>query len=80
MGLIYVNPEGPNGKPDAVAAVSRSARSEGDTDLAGSPCENGIAMLKRFKIIADRYRSRHRRFSLRFFLIAAIYNMELKAT
>jgi hypothetical protein len=33
---------------------------------------------KRFKIIADRYRNRRRRFGLRFFLIAAIYNMELK--
>jgi IS5 family transposase len=42
-------------------------------------CENVIAMLKRFKIIADRYRNRRRRFGLRFFLIAAIYNMELKA-
>jgi len=36
------------------------------------PCENVIAMLKRFKIIADRYRNRRRRFGLRFFLIAAI--------
>ena len=43
------------------------------------PCENVIAMLKRFKIIADRYRNRRRRFGLRFFLIAAIYNMELKS-
>ena len=41
-------------------------------------CENVIAMLKRFKIIADRYRNRRRRFGLRFFLIAAIYNSELK--
>ncbi|MGH6799867.1 MAG: IS5 family transposase [Methylocella sp.] len=43
-------------------------------------CENVIAMLKRFKIIADRYRNRRRRFGLRFFLIAAIYNIELEAT
>jgi IS5 family transposase len=43
------------------------------------PCENVIAMLKRFKIMADRYRNRRRRFGLRFFLIAAIYNVELKA-
>lgn len=42
-------------------------------------CENVIALLKRFKIIADRYRNRRRRFGLRFFLIAAIYNMELQA-
>jgi hypothetical protein len=43
------------------------------------PCENVIAMLKRFKIIGDRDRNRRRRFGLRFFLIAAIYNMERKA-
>jgi hypothetical protein len=42
-------------------------------------CENVIALLKRFKIIADRYRNRRRRFGLRFFLIAAIYNIELQA-
>ncbi|HWX13750.1 MAG TPA: transposase family protein, partial [Methylocella sp.] len=42
------------------------------------PCEKVIAMLKCFKIIADRYRNRRRRSSLRFFLIAAIYNIELK--
>lgn len=39
--------------------------------------ENVIGMLKRFKIIADRYRNRRKRFGLRFNLIAAIYNMEL---
>jgi len=42
-------------------------------------CENVIAMLKRFKIIAGRYRNRRRRFCLRFFLITAIYNIELAA-
>lgn len=42
-------------------------------------CENVIAMLKRFKIVADRYRNRRRRFGLRFFLITALYNMELPA-
>lgn len=40
-------------------------------------CENVIALLKRFKIVADRYRNRRHRFGLRFFLIAAIYNAEL---
>ena len=28
----------------------------------------------------DRYRNRRRRFGLRFFLIAALYNLELEAT
>ena len=39
--------------------------------------ENVLSFLKRFKIIADRYRNRRKRFGLRFNLIAAIYNMEL---
>ncbi|KJV75135.1 DDE superendonuclease family protein [Orientia tsutsugamushi str. TA716] len=39
--------------------------------------ENVIAMLKRFKIIADKYRNRRKRFSLRFNLISCIYNFEL---
>jgi len=40
--------------------------------------ENVISMVKRFKIIADRYRNRRKRFGLRFNLIAGIYNYELK--
>ena len=39
--------------------------------------ENVIGMVKRFKIIADKYRNRRKRFGLRFNLISAIYNMEL---
>lgn len=39
--------------------------------------ENVIGSLKRFKIIADRYRNRRKRFMLRFNLIAGIYNLEL---
>ena len=39
--------------------------------------ENVIGMLKRFKIIADKYRNRRKRFDLRFSLIAGIYNYEL---
>jgi hypothetical protein len=39
--------------------------------------ENVIGMLKRFKIIADKYRNKRKRFGLRFNLIAGIYNFEL---
>ncbi len=39
--------------------------------------ENVIGMLKRFKIVCDRYRNRRKRFMLRFNLISAIYNLEL---
>lgn len=41
--------------------------------------ENVIGMLKRFKIIADKYRNRRKRFGLRFNLIAGIYNFEIDA-
>lgn len=40
--------------------------------------ENVIGMLKRFKIISDRYRNRRKRFALRFTLLAGLYNYELK--
>ena len=38
--------------------------------------ENVIGFLKRFKIIADRYRNRRKRFALRFNLIAGICNFD----
>jgi hypothetical protein len=39
--------------------------------------ENVIGMIKRFKIISDKYRNRRKRFGLRFNLISAICNIEL---
>ena len=41
--------------------------------------ENVIGFLKRFKIIAYRYRNRRKRFGLRFNLIAGICNFDLTA-
>jgi transposase len=40
--------------------------------------ENVIRRLKIFRILCERYRNRRKRFGLRFNLIAAIYNLELK--
>jgi len=42
--------------------------------------ENIIRRLKIFRILSERYRNRRKRFGLRFNLIAAIYNLELKMT
>jgi len=39
--------------------------------------EHVIGKVKRFKITADRYRNRRKRFGLRFNLIAGVYNFEL---
>ena len=41
--------------------------------------ENVIRSLKIFRILAERYRNRRKRFSLRFNLIAGIYNYELSS-
>ena len=38
--------------------------------------EHAIGFIKRFKIVADRYRNRRKRFGLRFNLIAGICNFE----
>jgi transposase len=40
--------------------------------------ENILRKLKIFRILSERYRNRRKRFGLRFNLIAAIYNLELK--
>lgn len=40
--------------------------------------ENIIRRLKIFRILSERYRNRRKRFGLRFNLIAAICNLELK--
>ncbi len=42
--------------------------------------ENVIGRLKVFRILSERYRNRRKRFSLRFNLIVAIYNLELQST
>lgn len=39
--------------------------------------EQVIGVLKRFRIIAERYRNRRRRFGLRWNLITGVYNLEL---
>ena len=40
--------------------------------------EHVISTVKRFKILADRYRNRRKRFGLRFNLIAGVCNFELQ--
>lgn len=39
--------------------------------------ENVIGVVKRFRILAEKYRNRRKRFNLRFNLIAGVYNFEL---
>jgi hypothetical protein len=43
------------------------------------PNEHLIGFVKRFKIVADRYRNRGKRFALRFNLICGVCNFETSA-
>ena len=40
--------------------------------------ENVIRSLKIFRILSERYRNRRKRFSLRFNLISALYNFQIR--
>ena len=42
--------------------------------------ENIIREVKIFRILAEKYRNRRRKFGLRFNLIAAMYNLNLSVT
>ena len=42
--------------------------------------ENIIREVKIFRIVAEKYRNRRKKFGLRFNLIAALYNLNLEAT
>lgn len=54
---------------------------QANTELARerAPNEHVIGSVKRFRILAERYRNRRRRYHLRLTLIAAIHNMELES-
>ena len=61
---LYANVDIPNKKKRGV-------------ELTKKEVENVFALLKRFKIITDKYRNRRSRFGLRFNLISGVHNYEL---
>ena len=64
-------------KRDAEMQAEIAVKNEESREKERVLNENVIGSLKRFKIIADRYRNRRKRFALRFNLIAGIYSLEL---
>lgn len=77
IAKIHANAELPKKKTKKIPLTKEDKRKNRTLSSERVLNENVIGMLKRFKIIADRYRNRRKRFGLRFNLIAAIYNMEL---
>ena len=74
---IHANSQLPKKKTKKCPLTSEDKKSNRNLSSKRVLNENVIGMLKRFKIIADKYRNRRKRFGLRFNLIAGIYNYEL---
>ena len=77
IGKIHPNSELPKKKIKKNPLTKEDRRKNRELSSERVVNENVIGMIKRFKIVSDRYRNRRKRFGLRFNLIAAIYNMEL---
>jgi hypothetical protein len=74
---LHQNSELPkkNTKKNPLTKADKKKNRELSSDRVSN--ENVIGIVKRFKIISDRYRNRRKRFGLRFNLIAGVYNFEL---
>jgi hypothetical protein len=64
-------------KPKGKTLTKEQRRANKEQSRERILVENVIGALKRFRILSERYRSRRKRFGLRFNLIAGIYNWEL---
>ncbi len=74
---IHANSQMPKKKAKKMPLTREDKKSNRKLSSLRVLNENVIGMLKRFKIIADKYRNRRKRFGLRFNLISGIYNYEL---
>ncbi len=74
---LHANSELPKKKTKKHPLTKDDKKSNQDIASKRVLNENVIAMIKRFKIISDRYRNRRKRFGLRFNLISAVYNLEV---
>ena len=75
---IHVNSKVPKKKPRKGELSSSDKKSNRELARNRVIGEHINRKLKIFKILADRYRNRRKRFGLRFNLIAGLYNYELR--
>lgn len=74
---IHFNSRIPKKKPRGGQLSYEDKKSNQDLARVRVLGEHVNRKLKIFKILSDRYRNRRKRFSLRFNLIAGLYNYEL---
>jgi hypothetical protein len=67
----------PHKKPRKAELTDEQRRGNRELARRRVVVEHVIRCLKIFRILAERYRNRRKRFSLRFNLIAGLYNYEL---
>jgi DDE superfamily endonuclease len=78
MGLqkLHINTELPKKKTKKQPLTKEDKKNNRNLASIRALNENVIGTIKRFKIVADRYRNRRKRFGLRFNLISGIVNLE----
>lgn len=74
---IHVNTELPKKKTRKNPLSAEDKKKNREISSKRVLNENVIGVVKRFRILAEKYRNRRKRFNLRFNLIAGIYNFEL---
>jgi len=77
LAKLHAKSKTPRKKPRKAELTDEQKQSNRDRDDARVVVEHVIRRLKVFRILAERYRNRRLRFSLRFNLIAGLYNYEL---
>lgn len=77
LAKIHINTEMPKkkSKKNPLTAEDKKKNKELSSNRVAN--EHAIGLVKRFKILSDKYRNRRKRFGLRFNLIAGICNFEL---
>lgn len=73
----HENSRTPTKKPKGAELTVEQKRANRELSRLRIVVENVIRHLKIYRIVAERYRNRRRRFALRFNLIAGLYNYEL---
>ena len=73
----HENSQTPQKKPKGQELTPSQKRENRELSRLRVVVENVIRHLKSFRIVAEGYRNRRRRFALRFNLIAGLYNYEL---
>ncbi len=77
LSKLHMKGRTPHKKPRKAELTDEQRQSNRELARRRVMVEHVIRSLKIFRILAERYRNRRKRFSLRFNLIAGLYNYEL---